>query len=383
MTTTQEVHSDFPPRNINEVLAQYAPVISALSAKERNFYSVARALRYMLGMDREVAFLERELSDAYGKSIGRPARGLYVPTRIAASGLDTKTGGAGGYTVGTNVPADIIELLRNKLLIAKLGAQFLTGLEGNVSISAQITGATTSWVGQNPGTDVAETNATFGAKNLSPKTLQGTSRISRQLLQQGSPDLEAFVRNDLATGTALAIDAAAIAGTGTQFQPIGLLNSGIGDVAIGGNGGAPTYDKIVELEDKIANANGDAGSLKILTTPTMRTKLRKVEELSGSGIPVWQRSAASDGSGDVIGYPGYVSSQVPKTLVKGSSTDCHAIILGDFTQVVIGEWGVIDVVLDQYTPKKQNMVEVTTFQNVDILVRQTACFAAIQDARNV
>ena len=383
MTTTQEVHSDFPPRNINEVLAQYAPVISALSAKERNFYSVARALRYMLGMDREVAFLERELSDAYGKSIGRPARGLYVPTRIAASGLDTKTGGAGGYTVGTNVPADIIELLRTKLLIDKLGARFLTGLEGNVSISAQITGATTSWVGQNPGTDVAETNATFGAKNLSPKTLQGTSRISRQLLQQGSPDLEAFVRNDLATGTALAIDAAAIAGTGTQFQPIGLLNSGIGDVAIGGNGGAPTYDKIVELEDKIANANGDAGSLKILTTPTMRTKLRKVEELSGSGIPVWQRSAASDGSGDVIGYPGYVSSQVPKTLVKGSSTDCYAIILGDFTQVVIGEWGVIDVVLDPYTPKKQNMIEVTTFQNVDILVRQTACFAAIQDARNV
>jgi len=69
--------------------------------------------------------------------------------------------------------------------------------------------------------------------------------------------------------------------------------------------------------------------------------------------------------------------------VKGSSTDCHAIILGDFTQVVIGEWGVIDVVVDPYTPKKQNMIEVTTFQNVDILVRQTACFAAIQDARNV
>jgi HK97 family phage major capsid protein len=232
-------------------------------------------------MDNEAAFMEREISDAIGKGTGRPARGSYLPMRIKASGLDTKTGGTGGYTVQTEV-RDLIALPRGKMSISKLGAQFLTDLEGNVSIPVQLTGATTSWVGQNPGSDVAESNASFGAKTLSPKTQQGTSRISRQLLQQGSPDLEAFVRNDLATGTALAIDAVAIGGTGTQFQPVGLLNSAIGDVAIGANGAASTYDKIVELEDKVADANGDAGSLRLLTTPTMRTKLRKVEEISGS-----------------------------------------------------------------------------------------------------
>jgi hypothetical protein len=42
---------------------------------------------------------------------------------------------------------------------------------------------------------------------------------------------------------------------------------------------------------------------------------------------------------------------------------------------------VIELIVDPYRLKKQGMIEVTSFQMVDVLARQPAQFAAIQDAR--
>ena len=50
---------------------------------------------------------------------------------------------------------------------------------------------------------------------------------------------------------------------------------------------------------------------------------------------------------------------------------------------MVAEFGVMDLVVDPYRLKKQGMIEVTSFQMVDVGVRQPAQFAAIQDARNV
>ena len=86
--------------------------------------------------------------------------------------------------------------------------------------------------------------------------------------------------------------------------------------------------------------------------------------------------------GDVNGYPAYCTNQVPSTLVKGSSgAVCHAIIFGDFSQLYIGEWGVLDILVDPFAGKKQGIVEVTSHQLVDIVLRQPAALAAIQDAK--
>lgn len=363
------------------------PTISALTQNQRESYSVFRAIRYLAGEPGVKATLEQSVSEGLAAAVGQQPRpnALYIPTKLGLqAALDTKTGGAGGFTVDTTL-GDLIDILRNRMMVRTLGATVLSGLSGNVTFPVLLSGCATSWVGQNPGTDVTDVDATFGSKTMTPKTLQGSTAFSRQFLAQTTTDAEGLVRNELAIRHALAIDLAAINGSGLSNQPLGLLKtSGIGSVAVGTNGGAPTYALVVDLEASLANANADTAAMKFLTTPTMRAKLRKTEQFATTnGMPVWQQLGNSLGVGDVLGYPGYVSNQVPSALTKGSSTDCHAIIFGDWSQIIIGEWGVIELVVDPYRLKKQGLIEVTSFQMVDILVRQPASMTAIQDSRNV
>lgn len=365
--------------------------VDGMSNEDKGRFSIVKAIRALADDSSVDAKLEREVSDSIAKACGIPTRGIYVPTNLRGvvpngirAGLDTKTGAAGGYGVQTSVQ-EMIELLRNRLLVIQLGATMLTGLKDNLAFPVKTSGSSGSWVSQNPGSDVADSDATFGQKTMSPKTFQATTAFSRQFLAQGSIDVEAMVRDDLAKEHARAVDAAAINGPGTSNAPLGLLNTtGIGSVAMGTNGAAPDYTTVVDLETAIANANADVAGMKYLTTPTMRGKLRKTQQFATTnGLPVWQQLGNSLGVGDVLGYPGYVSKQVPSTLTKGSNSDCHAIIFGSWPELLIGEWGVLEVVVDPYRLKKQNLIEVTSFQMVDILVRQPAEFAACLDARNV
>ena len=366
-----------------------AATVESLTDKERQTYSISRAILSLASDNGEGASLEREISADIAKRTGRAPQkgGIFVPTRLSpqASGLDTKTNAAGKYTVATEV-RDLIELLRNKARVVQLGATVLSGLQGNLQFPTQATAGTLVWTGENPGSDVTEADITFGVRTMSPKTCQATTAFSRQLLAQSTVDVEALVREDLAKIHALGIDLAAINGLGSSNQPVGLLKTtGIGSVAIGASGGAPTYGFICDLETAIAAANADEDGMRFLTTPTMRGKLKKVGKLDSTyaSIPLWDQWGNAPGVGDLIGYQAYVSNQVPSTLVKGGSSDCHAIIFGYWPTVVLGEWGVIELVVDPYSLKKQGLIEVTSFQMVDVMLRQPAQMAAIQDARNV
>jgi HK97 family phage major capsid protein len=360
--------------------------VEALSERECASYSVARLILHAADPQAHDVGIEREVSAAIAKDIGREPRGYWVPTclRPRASGLDTKTNAAGKYSVMTEV-RDLVELLRNKARVIQLGATVLSGLTGAVQFPRQLAASAGAWVAENPGSDVAASDATFGALTLTPKTYASTTSFSRQLLQQSSIDIENFVRNDLATAHALAIDAAALDGSGTANQPLGLLRTaGIGSVIIAANaGGTPAYAKVLELETAVADANADEAGIKFLTTPIMRGKLKSVPAVNTTygTIPTWQQVANAPGVGDVLGYPAYVSKQVPANKVSGSNSDCHAIILGYWPSLLIGEFGILDLVVDPYALKRQGMVEVTSFQMVDIGIRQPASFAAIQDAR--
>lgn len=65
---------------------------------------------------------------------------------------------------------------------------------------------------------------------------------------------------------------------------------------------------------------------------------------------------------------------------NASGAICHAVIFGSWNQLLIAEWGVIEVVVDPYAKKRQGMIECTSFQMVDVLVRQPAAFSKIVDA---
>jgi len=290
------------------------------------------------------------------------------------------TAGAGGNLVATELlGSSFINLLRNAMVLDKLGITWLRDLNGNIAIPNQTGAATTYWVAENGA--VPESQQTVGQVTLTPKTVGAWTDYSRRLLLQSSVDVEAFVRADLAMQIGQALQLAALNGSGSSNQPTGLLNtSGIGSVAGGTNGLAPTYAHMVDLESAVAIANADAGSMAYCTNAKVRGTLRKTQEFaSTNGKAVWT-SGSERGIGDVLGYDAVVTNSMPSTLDKGTSTGvCSAIAYGNWADLLIGMWGGLDMILDPYSGATAGTKRVVALQDVDIAVRRVASFAAMKD----
>lgn len=287
----------------------------------------------------------------------------------------------GGNLVATQLlGSSFIELLRNAMVLDKLGVTWLRDLNGNLAIPSQTGTATGYWVAESGAP--TESQQTVGQVTLSPKTVGAFTDYSRRLLLQSSLDVEAFVRADLAAIIGLTIQLAALNGTGSDNQPTGLLNmSGIGSVAGGDNGLAPTYDHMVDLETAISSANADVGNLAYVSNSKVRGKLRKTQEFSSTnGKAVWT-SGRERGIGEVLGYDAHVTNAMPSNLVKGTSgAACSAIAFGNWADMIIGMWGGLDIMLDPYTGATSGTKRVLALQDVDIAARHAASFAAMKDA---
>jgi len=305
------------------------------------------------------------------------SRGHEVAYRDLLVGTPT----AGGNTVATELlGSSFIDQLRNAMVLDRLGVTWLRDLNGNVAIPSATGSASSYWVAENGATP--ESQPTFGQVSLTPKTVGAFTDYSRRLLLQSSLDIEAFVRADLADILAQAIQFAAITGTGASNEPLGLLNtSGIGSVAGGTNGGAPTYDHMVDLESAVAIANADVGTMAYLTNAKVRGKLRKTQEFaSTNGKAVWT-SGSERGVGEVLGYDAVVTNAVPSNLTKGTASGiCSAIAYGNWADLMIGMWGGLDIMLDPYTGATSGTKRVIALQDVDVAVRRVASFAAMKDA---
>jgi HK97 family phage major capsid protein len=327
----------------------------------------------------EAAAYEFEASRAVAQHLKREPTGAFIPYEVLRRDLTVGTDTAGGYLVSTDLLAtNFIEMLRNRMMVQQLGAMTLGGLVGDVAIPKQTGGATAYWVAESGAP--TESDQTVGQLALAPKTCGAFTDISRKLLKQSSIDIEGFVRLDLSTVLALALDAAAIAGTGADNQPTGILNTtGIGDVACGDpDGAAPVWADIVGLETEVAVDNADIGALAYLTNAKARGKLKVTEKATNTGQFVWENG--TDGFGLLNGYRAAASNQVPSNLTKGAGTALSAIIFGNFSDLILALWGTVDILVDPYTGSTTGTVRVVALQDADIGVRHAESFAAAQDA---
>ena len=114
---------------------------------------------------------------------------------------------------------------------------------------------------------------------MSPKTVGAFVDYSRRLLLQSDISVETMVRNDLARVIALEIDRAAIYGTGSSNQPLGLTNTtGIGFTEPSTGRSAPFAKSTSAMETDVATANADAGSLRYIVNAAARGGLKFTEE---------------------------------------------------------------------------------------------------------
>jgi HK97 family phage major capsid protein len=384
-----------------------------LSEKETRTFSVARYMRSLVDKDASLAPFETECAKAVREAMEKTGhrgtgKGQFIPFEVMRQPLpgvravdgrlmigdqvvygqrDLGIGsvGAGGAMIATDLmAADFITLLRNATMVLRMGARRLPGLVGNVNIPRQTGTTTMGWVAESGA--ASESNATFAVVGLTPKTAHGIQDVTRDLLLQGTPAVEGLIRADLLDAMAVAIDLAALHGTGASNQPTGLAaTAGIGAEVGGTNGAAPTWDNIVGLETAVANNNASMGSMGYLSNSRVRGKLKRTQKFaSTNGQEIWMPPMQGDdpsSMGSVNGYRAGVSNNVSSTLTKGSASGiCSAIFFGNWSDLLIGEWGTAELLPDEITQAANRIVRMHVYQTVDVAVRRAQSFSAMLDA---
>jgi len=325
-----------------------------LSDNDTQRYSLMRALNASLTGDWKNAGFERECSIEIEDKLGREARGFFVPYEVQSRTMSVGTDTAGGYIVQTD-EGGMIDLLRANTVLGAAGATFLPGLVGDVAIPKQTGASTFYWLGEDE--DGTDSEPTVGQVLLMPKTCAGAVPMTRKLLKQSSPSVEALVQNDLNRGMALAIDVAGFNGTGVDGQPLGILNTtGISTSTIA-SAGAPTWIETVEFETDVDTSNALMGNLNWVTTPAVKGSMKTTAKDSGSGLFVADGNTAN-------GYDILTSTQMPTA----------GILFGDFSSCMIGMWGVMDVMADTATKAASGGLVLRVFQDVDVGVRHIESF---------
>jgi len=348
-----------------------------LSKKEQHNYSLAKGIKAMISGNWDGAELEKEASEEIAKRSGKNARGIFVPSdaNFYKRDLTQGTASAGGNTVATDLLAgSYVDALRARSLVRSAGATVLSGLVGDVAIPATNAVTTAYWVAENSA--ATEGAPTFRQITMNPKTVSAYVDVSRHLLHQSAVAIESILRQDLINGLATAVDKGALQGSGSSNQPTGILNqSGIGSVAIGTNGGAGTYTSVVNTWKEVSTDNADIGALSWFTTPIQVSRFMTTAKVSSTDSQMIMNDKVN-----LLGYKVNSTKNMPDDLTKGSSSsDCSALLFGNFNDLIIGEWGNLDVTVDPYSLSTLGATRIASFYDIDIAVRHAESFAAIQD----
>ena len=304
---------------------------------------------------------------AEAKRQGLTARngGVLVPTSIFEKRATMTTTGAAAVVPDDYRADQFIGLLRNSLIVRSLGARVLTGLKGDTVLPKATGSATAFWVGESEA--LTESGTTYSSIKLEPKTVGALTAFSRQLALQANPSIESLLRDDISAVVGLAVDKALIHGTAAAKQPVGILN------VVGiqtGSLATLSWAAIVALLEKLGLENISPNA--VLTHAKAATKLQTTLKDATAG------SEYLMAGGRVAGLNAYTTNQLD---AKSGTPDKGRIIAGDFSQIVIGEWGVTEVLANPYAAGyyEKGDVQLRVMHSMDAVVRHPKAFVVADD----
>ena len=328
-----------------------------MSDKEKRDFSFIRAINALAHPNSQeaqrAAAFEMEVSRAAQQKSGKEARGILIPADVLGYGRRDLTVGSasgGGDLVATDLMSDsFIDLLRKALVLQTAGATVMTGLQGMVALPRQSGGATVYHVAES--SSITESQLTVDQVTMQPRTIGALTDYSRRLLLQSSIDIENLVRRDLAQQIAIEVENQAINGTGSASYPLGFLNV----TGINTESGYTTFADYVNAEAALSTDNALLGSLGYLMNSALRGTLKTTEK-SASGTTA---NFVYEADNTINGYPAYVSNSMPN----------NTAVFANFSDILIGFWSGLDIMVDPYTGSASGTVRVVAMQDYDVAIR--------------
>jgi HK97 family phage major capsid protein len=346
--------------------------------KDTETYSIVRAINKQIKAVKGEGVMdgiEGEVSRGLAQMHGADPMGFYVPDFALTAGrrdMVVGTPSLGGLTVQTTVDTDLIPILRNKMVCLQAGARLMTGLVGNLSIPRQNAAATVSW-----NTEIAaltESDQGFDSILLSPNRVGGWTNYSKKLLAQSSLDIEGIVRDDLISIVAIAQDAAALNGTGTN-QPTGIFNTtantglpynySMTAPAITFGSGYPSWSQVVQFAGNLELGNQVLDtSAAYITTPAVKSAWKTLSKSDPRQTSSFFPSFIWEAGDEVNGYKAFATNQVAN----------NKVVFGKWNELILSQWAGLDVVVDIFSLAPNAEVRVIVNLFCDVKFRYASAF---------
>ena len=258
-----------------------------------------------------------------------------------------------GQEVVAEDKLNILEPLRNRMVLTQAGATYMTGLVGNVSIPTY-SGTSVTWKGEVVA--ASDGAGTFDEVELSPKRLTAYLDISKQFLIQDSASAEEMLKNDIVRALSEKLESTILGNVaGSTTQPAGIFTQIT-------TSGAATYAGTVAME-RTLDENNATGNFCYIVSPAVKATLRTAAKDSGSGLFTMENN-------EINGLPVYCTNS------------CVGAVIGNFEDYVIAQWGGIDLTVDPYTQANSGKVRLVINAYFDAKPRRTESFTGFVPASN-
>ena len=225
-------------------------------------------------------------------------------------------------------------------VLKQAGARFLTGLKSDFTYPTH-TGVQAYWGAENESAKDAGGEFKEGLK-LKPKRLTAFLTVSKQLLAQTSGEVETILRELISQAVLNKLEQTVFSSlTGNNDRPSGLFVEAA-------SLGTISWDNIVAMEDDLANADAIKGSVSYITHPKLITKAKKtLKDVTGGGGFI--------AKGMMNDYTALRTTNMCKEI--GVAEDEYGIIFGNWNDLVIGQWGTIEIIANPYTLAREGYVQ--------------------------
>lgn len=249
-----------------------------------------------------------------------------------AMALSTVTAGAGGVLVPENFATSVIESLRPKSVVRRMGCTSIPLNNGNMTLPRILGNTTVSYIGTE--TDIPVTDMVFGDLKLAAKKAAAIVPIANDLLAYAgvSPRVDAIVTGDLQLSMALSEDLHFLRSDGTANKPKGMRYWALpGNVVV-----APAAPTLAQVDAFLSGLmlrmemlNVDMASCGWVMAPRTIRWLGSLRDGNGN------KAFPEIELGKLKGYPFALTTQIPVNL--GASTDESEIYFANFADMYIGE----------------------------------------------
>lgn len=286
-------------------------------------------------------------------------RDIVGPIETRQIGVGQPPGTTGGSIVGTYTdPQMYIDVLRPAMAVRQAGARVLSDLREFLRLPRLTQSSTPGWFSENAA--IPTTEEKFDDIVLMPHHDGALVTVTRNLIQQSNPEVEAIVRNDLSIRLANDVDRAALAGTGVDPQPLGIVTDPLVPVLPEAE---LSYDNLVDLIGSLAVNNALMGSLAFIGDANVMVAGKKIKDLYGRPL------------GDELLYHGYGTYW--SNLASLPSAPTNPVVFANWSDLIIGFWSELDVLVNPYetTAYSRGNVMIRAAMSLDIAKRHPQSFA--------